>query len=1186
MQSGTRLSTKDLIGSIRQEKGLPSAEMDSAQQLGAVTITPGIHTQLPPATVVQQVPVTSVLVQSVPHQPMSAAAAPNTLSVESSEAYGIAQQPQAAGTTSISAAGQPMLPQPGLLELVSNPLYLTKSLDVSRTTSTSPTRLETNAVVNTSQAQTESDMPGDSAVVQVSDQPILSSSQVTQTSTSEVGVAEVHLTEQPMLSPGNSVRNSALEVRGPAGHVARAAGLQMADQPNLPRELATEQNMPVNEAEIQDSAVLRSSDQPILAPAMAVGAVTTVQTAPTREAVANAGTAVLQTSHQSSLVSAIAAGMVNADKAPTASEAEHLAVLQTPDQHNPGPAVPAEAFITNEAVPVSEEVKSLSQTQAVLPMQQLSDKPILAAVDGSQANLPSQASEQPAAMVSDQSAVSSLTTDAGVTIAVSDAPILSQAATQAVQAEPVPVMSGQLQLVPISTHAEFSSRQFDQDHILAASNQSWVQTSEQHIAQPQAEPVPVISSQPRLGPVISHAESSSQQLNQQQILVTSNELQGQAAAPHIAQFAAAHEPVPAILVSNEQAEATAQGMLTHPPMPALPSTRRSRSDLRSSQQVQSSSVRRSISILQPMPEASQPAHRSSPVSQLRRSVTSLQAAPVPTFHTSITSSQVQLQERARQPPPVLVPVPVTPQLLVGPLQQGFTAPTQVQAYDSSLVQPMTGGSLAIPVTPPEPSPVIDPYQVHVVMNSKPVQATEPPRPVQVNMVQQQQAHPILLQQSIQTGMQQQQPNPALLQHSRSYEVSPQRPPAVLVEQTSPIIIQDSPQHMLAPAPMLMQQQAPVSMQTFRTSSPQMLATQQHPAPTFMTSIDAGAPIMLPPRPAPVVPAPAYSPTKFLRTHTWSPSPAILHPAQPGQAASPPETHGPLGMNVQQSWSAVPPALLTAQTTEAVSPPSARFPEGDYSYGFALPVSSTARDYMNSREFAPAVAPVSRAMYQHHQQQQQGSVRRVLHQQVSLPSSPVLLGAASSRDMYQQPGPLSGGVMTQQAAPVSRQLYQQVSMPNAVTTTRSMPVSPAAGTVIQPGQGPVVVGEQSTAVMTKPLATHSRGFSIVPLQSPAGPSPGNVQSGTDMDMHMRAGQAAGMQQLQTGAVTQSGGGHAKRALEAFGRASRSSLNADASVNTSYQSDRSMQQVTVATVWVSCRSASSTSPLGVARVCRYT
>ncbi len=1020
------------------------ADQLAAQQFTPVTQTPAVVTQVAPSTAVQQIPVTTVLVQSASQQPQTVGNAPYNPSVESTEAHTIVEQSRQTATASVAGGSQPMLPQSALLELVSNPLYV-RSLDVSRTTSTSPTRVETSTVARQAEpGAVESDLPMDNSLVQVSDQPILTTSEVSQATPAQV-VSEAHLSEQPLLSSMGAVKEAA------------AFAVPAADE----------------------TSVLQVSDAPKLTPEMT-----------------------------------------------------------------------AEVDTADEAVG-----------------QQLSDHPILAVGDMVQDTSPRQvAHHQPTMLVSEQHTDTALAdTGTGDTVAVFNQPILSQtdsSTIHAAQAQAAPVISSQPLLGPVIGHVGSSSTQQHLQQTPLTDQQPQVQSKELEVAQTaqlQPSPVAAMSSQPLLGPVISHTESSSRQLDQQQTLVvTSQQPQAQTRELQVSQQPAPLLPpqVPVATVRPEQTEASPQGLMLRPPVPALPSVRRSRSDLRSSLQIQSSSIRRSVSVLPAVAEAPQPAHRSSPGSQLRRSVTSLQASPVPQFDRSITASQVQLQQAAIQPAPVLMPPHFMPHMPLGPLQEGISAPAHAQAYDRSLVQTLSAAPAAqvvpIPVVPQAASPVVNVQQVQVMASSAPLQAEQP--------------------RLMQTQVLQQQPAPVLVQESRSFEASPQQSPgAVSVEQITPIFTDAESPRGMAAGPLA--QQVPVIMHSQESSSPQMLqvpAAQQQHAPVFMSSINFGQQQGPAPQPPAMPAAPAYSPTQFLRTHTWSPSPATLQPAQPGQAVPVQATHGPLSMGVQSSWSAVNPALVSSQSTPVMRQQVATPVQQNYAYQQALPTSSTAAQYaVASRKYSPGIAPMSRPMYQEAGllsgglTQQAAPVNRRLYQQVSLPSPEPLRASAApiSGELYPQLGPLSGG-LTQQGFPARRELYQQASLLTAATTSRAPPVSTNEGTVIQPLQGPVLVGSQSSAVATEPLGMQSPhgkrpSFSIQPLQSAAGPSEAMRQPARELNTV--PGQAAGVGQLQIGPVTQTGGGHAKRALEAFGRASRSSLNADASVNNSYQSDRSMQQV---------------------------
>ena len=1084
-----RLSTKDLIGDLRKRQGLPPADAApnqvAVQQVTTVTHHPATVFQAAPITAVQQAPVSAVMVQSLPHQSIVAADASCALSLEASEAHATSQHPQQGEAVSVVAAGQPVMPQSALLELVSNPLYA-KSLDASRTTSTSPTRLDTSTLVKQAELGAEdSDIPMDSSLLQVSDQPILPESEASQATMEPMVAAqpaELHLSEQPLASP-----------------MALAHGA--ADAP----ELATD-----------DTAVLQVSDQPIL----------------------------------------------------------------------------------------STETAASAVTQGEAAVEQLSDQPLLPTQAAQQTVL---VSEQP----NDISAMGLSEAGTGDIVAVFDEPILSLAVggtSQAAQAESVPVLSSQPMLGPVLTHTESSAthQPLSLQQRLATEHQQQVQqletvqtaqlqaeplpemssqpllavVSKEHetkqlLDQPEAESVAAMSSEPVLGSVISHTESSLTQQVVQETLMQTTELQH-----------AATKPVANATVHAEQTNTNAEGLMLRPPVPALPTVRRSRSDLRASLQSQSSSVRRSVSVLPVVPEAPQLPQRSSPVPQLRRSVTSLTASPVPIFDQSLVIPKAEPQQALAQQIPVMMPAPFMPQAPapLGPLQQGMPAPSLTQAHDRGLALPISSASVVVappvPAMPLAPAPTISPQQIQIVVPAGPSQAQQP------GQLQVETLRPL---------------PPLLVQESRSFEsISPQQSPgAVSIDQAAPVLMSAE-----RSADLPMQQQTSYVVQSLETSYPQMVQTAsvQQQSPVFMSSIDAGFHQQAAPPPVPM-PAPrAYSPTQFLRSNTWSPSPGILQPAKPGQAVAAPQVHGPLSMGVQPSWNSLAPSQ-----PPPVMVPQLAIEQEAYARAQPIATAAAAQQVITSREFSPVTAPASRAMYQQPGQvrQQQGPVSRILYQQSSLPSPEALRAAAAatnSRDVYPQLGPLTGG-LTLPGFPVRRELYQQVSLPSsasmhAAAHSREMypqlgPLSgglsqqtlipgqrpnyqvslPMAdpmlgitaheGAVIQPVKGPVVVGEQSAAVTTEPLVMHSQGYSIQPLQSVVGPSGGMQQMARDM--HPNASRSNGLAQMQFGALQQTGGVHAKRALEAFGRVSRSSLNADASVNNSYQSDRDMQQVSLYTVW---------------------
>ncbi|DBA65704.1 TPA: hypothetical protein ACH3X2_002754 [Trebouxia sp. C0005] len=1072
-----RLSTKDLIGDLRKRQGLPSADAApiqvAVQQVTTVTHHPAAIFQASPMTAAQQAPGSAVVVQPLPQQSTIAADASYGLSLEASEAHATSQHPQGGEAVSVVAAGQPVMPQSALLELVSNPLYA-KSLDASRTTSTSPTRLDTSTLVKQAELGAEdSDIPIDSSLLQVSDQPILPESETSQ-ATMEPMVAshpaELHLSEKPLASP-----------------MAVAHGI--ADAP---------------ESAMDNTAMLQVSDQPILSTVTAASAA--IQCEAAVEQFSNQPLLPTQTTQQTVLVS---------------EQHDDISIMGLPEAGTGQiVAVSGEPILSLAAGSISEAVQAE-------PVPVLSSQPMLGPV---LTHAESSARPQPLSLQQRLAAEPQQQVQQLMTVQ-----------TAQLQAEPLPEMSSQPLLAVVSIEHE----------------------TKQLLDQPEAESVAAMSSEPVLGSVISHTESSLTQQVVQETLMQTTELQH-----------AATKPVANATVRAEQTDANAEGLMLRPPLPALPSVRRSRSSLQS----QSSSVRRSVSVLPAVPEAPQLPQRSSPVPQLRRSVTSLTASPVPVFDQSLVAPKAEPQQALAQQTPVMMPAPFMPQAPapLGPLQQGMPAPSLTQAHNRGLALPTSSASMVVappvPAMPVAPAPTISPQQVQVAVPAAPLQAQ------QAGQLQAETLRPL---------------PPSLVQESRSFEsVSPQQSPgAISIDQAAPVLMSAE-----RSADLPMQQQASYAVQSLETSYPQMVQTasvQQLP-PVFMSSIDAGFQQQAAPPPVPM-PAPrAYSPTQFLRSNTWSPSPGVLQPAKPGQAVAAPQVHGPLSMGVQPSWNSLapsqpPPVMVSQLAIEQEA------------YARAQPIASAAaaQQVITSRDFSPVTAPASRAMYQQPGQirQQQGPVSRQLYQQSSLPSPEALraAAAATSREVYPQLGPLTGG-LTQPGFPVRRELYQQVSLPSsasmhAAAHSREMfpqlgPLSgglsqqtlipgqrpnyqvslPMAdprlgvtahgGAVIQPVKGPVVVGEQSAAVTTEPLVMHSQGYSIQPLQSVVAPSGGMQQMARDL--HPNASRSNGLAQVQFGVLQQTGGVHAKRALEAFGRVSRSSLNADASVNNSYQSDRDMQQ----------------------------
>ena len=417
------------------------------------------------------------------------------------------------------------------------------------------------------------------------------------------------------------------------------------------------------------------------------------------------------------------------------------------------------------------------------------------------------------------------------------------------------------------------------------------------------------------------------------------------------------------------------------------------------------------------------------------------------------------------------------------------------------------------------TPLVDPQEVHLTVTSSPQLQSEP---------------------SVSTVSVEQQAQPAVFQESRYVQLIPQQPEAAMASQGSAVQVQGvSPS---SPAVRLQVELEPRATQVFEASPP-----RQHNPPVFMRSFDVGTPQHAEPRPA-------HSP-QIMRTNTWSPSPNILQPALPGQAGPAQAVQGPLSMGFQQSWNNPIPALPEAPAS--ASPPGV---EQDYIYSrgvvppnspplqayASLPVQQAERDFTSGYSMPMTSAAAGYAM-------NSTAYSTVMSVPMASGSREAYSAAApASMAMYQQPGPLSGG-LAQQMGPTGRQPPRQLSM-----SSRTVPASLVPGTVIQPMQGPVVVGEQSAAVTTEPMLTHSQGFSIQPLNQGQGSMQANRGFNPAM---MQAGSPSQQQQQQQSpeAWRQGGGGIAKRILQDFGRSSRSSFNAGASVNTSYQSDRSLQQV---------------------------
>lgn len=526
--------------------------------------------------------------------------------------------------------------------------------------------------------------------------------------------------------------------------------------------------------------------------------------------------------------------------------------------------------------------------------------------------------------------------------------------------------------------------------------------------------------------------------------------------------------------------------------------------------------------------------------QLRRSVTSMPTSPVPQFPRTLPASQPQLKQVVLQQAPLTMPPAYMQQMPLGPLQEGIAAapapapapaaPPQQQAYSRSFTPPPSQAP-PVPVVSPAPvvlpqaaAPSVDPQEVHFTATSTPQQLHTPAIHVE------------------------QQGQPAALQESRYLQLRPQQLEAVIDtgQDTAANIVPG----MNNPGSPATRQQTGLEPQVTQVSAAS--PAPQHSPPVFMRSFDVGTPQSAWPHASP----------RIMRTNTWSPSPNILQPALPGQAGAAHSVQGPLSMGFQQSWNHPIPALPKPEVAplptlplagqdyshnrNAVPPSSPA--QHTYAYPQSPPVQQTSLAYGRSMPLAgaaPGYAPTSRAYTS------AASVPRPL-------SSTEAYAAAAPANlvMYQQPGPLSGG-LAQQAGPAgsTQALRQQTS-----TSNRTVPASLAQGTVIQPMQGPVVVGEQSAAVTTEPMLMHSQGFSIQPLN----PGQGGMQSTRGVSTAgMQVGSPGQLQQPD--ASRQGGGGIARRILQDFGRSSRSSFNAGASVSTSYQSDRSLQQVANGSSW---------------------
>ncbi|KAL3156740.1 hypothetical protein ABBQ38_001015 [Trebouxia sp. C0009 RCD-2024] len=1185
--SSTRRSTRDLIGSLRQQAGLPSPTAQLLQphpqglqpavvaQLApsqAQQRTMTAQTSLPSSTpqlLVQQAQPHAMTVQAASHiaqtsltaaptlqqqgvytsmptlvqQPLSAANPAYDLSVESSEAHAFTEPLQSAAGAAAGSGGQAVLPQSALMELVSNPLYA-RSLDVSRTTSTSPARLNAEPLAKQSDADADSllpQVPTGSAIVQVSDQPILSAT-----------------AGAPGVQASGSARQQAEEAV--AGHLPQSAsvGVEDTSAAMLLLDQASQQA-----GLLENPAVLQVTDQPILAPGPAVAA----PRQDLHEAVAGSQIA---TPDADRVVAAAAAPKQMSDQPILASTdaftapAEDQAVTAVPDSANE----PSKAA----AVTDSGTVPGIADLEKNADVLTVSNQPIL----GETASSTSQAVRaEPVHVVSSQPLLGPVTTQTGhadaTALAMPEAPpsthaIFPEEPAQTLRqmgTESTPVMSSQPQLGPVLTQpGDLAATPLALDCGPLASPTGHVEISQQppqpvrHVI---SESASVMPSQPLLGP--EPAQPQAPPSHQQVQLVQQQQVRMQRLSSTESITASQHAAgtaSPATQVSMEP-----QGSTLRPPIPGLPSVRRSRSDVRFGQQAQPGSIRRSTSFLPPTPESDpNTPQRPSPMPQLRRSVTSMPTSPVPQFPRTVTASQPQLQQVVLQQAPLtMLPPHMDLMAPLGPLQQGIAAapapalapPPQQQAYDRSWTQPPSQPppaavlSTSSTVLPQAAAPPVDPQEVHLTVTSSPHAQQQP-----------------LLDTATVTVEQQGQP--AVLQEPRFLQPPPQQPEAAM-DSSQYAAVDVSGMH--NPGSPLTSQQAVLEPQV--TQVLEASPARQHSPPVFMRSFDASTPGVARPL---VGPSP-----QIMRTNTWSPSPSILQPALPGQAGAAQSVQGPLSMGVQQSWSNPIPSLPAPEAPLHPSPPIAKrdysysstavpssnpaqqvyaYPQSpplqqaDSAYGRSMPTSSTAPGYApNPRAYptatsAPlsveaylAVAPAPMAMYQ---------------QPRLLSAYPA--AASATMAMYQQPGPLSGGLAQQTGAAGSRQpLRQQASM-----SSRTVPPSLTQGSVIQPMQGPVVVGEQSAAVTTEPMLMHSQGFSIQPL-NPG--QQGTMQS--NMGLGLSAAPGVGVQagspgqlQQQSDAARQGGGGIARRILQDFGRSSRSSFNAGASVSTSYQSDRSLQQ----------------------------
>ena len=1128
-----------------QQRTITVQAAGSSTTQPAVTATPPLQQQELATSSMPQVP---MLLQ----RPLSATNPAYDLSVESSEAHAFTEQPQIAAGGSAVSVGQPVLPQSGLLELVSNPLYA-RSLDISRTTSTSPTRVDANAVAKQGEPAPESmlsEAPTGSAIVQVSDQPILAGSAEapqSQASGSAVDLAEGLAAQQLVEQSAIAIEDTGTAVV-PVDHTSQEselrdnpAVLQVSDQPIFtpgpasPPEAAPAETLPGAEAEMQTAvgtppasvvaAPQQMSAQPLLAS-------TTAMTVPAEH---QARVAMLEQPTDSSMSTEV----TDTGAAITVSNQPILGTTAT----EASPAVSAETVHVTSSQPVLRPVITQPHDSAA------------ASSAMQQAPLP----------------FPPVTSQEGLQLSQRPPQSLTQVST-----ESTPVMSSHPQLGPVLTqpsHPAATPMPTQQAPLSFPPEESHIsQQPDQPVRQVSLEPTPVLSSQPLLGPELAHSQAPApnvyqhvQAVQQQQQLTPHP--QGMSHAESITSL----QPVSISSTPTRQVSIESQGSVLRPPVPALPSVRRSTSDVRGSLQTQPSSVRRSVSILPATPESSAQAPPSTPLGpfpmpQLRRSVTSLPTSPVPHFPRTTNSSQVQPQQVVlHQAPLSMPPLAYLQHSSLGPLQEGIAAvpiapPPQQQAHSRTLVQPASQppATTVLPAAPmvlnsQAATPLVDPQKVHLTVTSSPQLYSEP---------------------SSSTVIVEQQAQPVLLQESRYVQLAAPQPEAAVVSQSSAVQMQG-----MTPSSPTVGQQAefePQPTQVLEASPP-----LQHNPPVFMRSFDAGAPQH-------ALPRPAHSP-QIMRTNTWSPHPNILQPAVPGQAGPTPDVQGPLSMGFQQSWNNPVPALPEAQTAPPVSPPGV---QRDYIHSRAYPTVVSAPPSSPPRQayaygqtsvvsVPPSTPPLQAYAYGQSLPVQQanfayggsmpmtsGAAGYAAANSRAYPiamSVPMASGsreaysavAPTSMAMYEQPGPLSGGLAQHMGPPSRQPPRQQLSM-----SSRSVPASLVPGTVIQPMQGPVVVGEQSAAVTTEPMLTHSQGFSIQPLsqaqgamQGTRGFNPAVMQTGSPSQQQQQQ-----QQQQQPEASRQGGGGIAKRILQDFGRSSRSSFNAGASVNTSFQSDRSLQQVT--------------------------